>query len=138
VKISVPKYGLGAFLSGGAKRYSAWAIIVGVTLFGCYVLKNHFGLWAVVAVGIAGMFVGGAYVLRNRNTIHGTHGVRTRKSLPQVAPTWDYRPRDLSLRNPTVIPNGAAESAHTTGSRNSALNENTNVWFNFASQKSDT
>jgi hypothetical protein len=140
VKSYLSTYGLSSFLRGGGGRYSVWLIIISVvTVLGGYVLRNHFWLWGVVLVGITGMLVGGGtYVLRNRKTTHGTHGVRAWKSTPQIAAAWDYRPRDLSLRNPTVIPNGAGKTTYTSGSRNSALNENTNVWFNFASQKSDT
>jgi uncharacterized membrane protein YjjP (DUF1212 family) len=73
MKSSLSQYGLGAFPSANSKRFSAWLSIIGVTLFGGYLLNKHFGLWAVVAVGISGMFGGAVvYTFAKRKKFYAT------------------------------------------------------------------
>jgi len=137
MKFILSKHELSLFLSGSGKQFLPWLIIIGVILFGALVLKIILGLWAVVAVGIAGIFIGGgAYLLRNRTVSEGTNNGSARKSLPQIASAWDYRPRDLSPRSSTS--DVSAETTDVSGLSRSVLNENKDVWFNFAGQESDS
>ena len=139
MKIFIPKHWLGAFLGRSSTRSSTWLIIIGVILFGAYLLKNRLGLWGVLAVGIAGMLIGtGAYFLRNRTASAGTNNGRAGKSLPRIVSAWDYRPRDLRLRSSTSTPDVSAEITDAAGLSRSVLDGNTDVWFNFSSQKSDS
>jgi hypothetical protein len=100
-------------------------------------MKIIFSLLGIVPLGIAGILVSRvAYALRNRSKIHVTHDVQIEKSVPQITSEWDYRPRNVILRDATVAPDRRAEPRKTYDSsrRPSAPNQNADVWFSFASE----
>lgn len=136
------KYNLWGFASENVKRSSLWMIVVVCSvsaISGSYLLRDRFGLWSILVIGIVGMAVGiGTYVFRHRNAIHETHGRRAWKTVPGIASSWDYRPRDSSLRSETGIPNTRGEAIDARSALHSTSNENTDGWFNFESQESDT
>jgi hypothetical protein len=73
MKSFLSRYRLVVFLSGSSKRFSAWLSIIGGVLLGTYLLNNHSGLWAVVAVGISGMFGGAVvYTFAKRKKFYAT------------------------------------------------------------------
>jgi hypothetical protein len=103
-------------------------------------MKIILSLFGIVPLGIAAILVSrAAYALRNRSKIHVTHDVRIEKSVPQITSVWDYRPRDVALRDATAARNRTAEpeKTHHSSPSPSAPNENADVWFSFASQDPD-
>jgi len=100
-------------------------------------MKIIFSLLSIVPLGIAVILVSrAAYALRNRSKIHLTHDVRIEKSVPQITSGWDYRPRNVTLRDATAAPYRTAEpeKTHDSSPSPSAPNQNADVWFSFASQ----
>lgn len=141
MKICIPKYGLGvlsAFLSRDVRGYPVWLIALIVVcvvalVCGSHTRKNHFGLWGIGVLGTAGMLIGGGtFVLGNRKTVRKNHGLRPWKSVPQITSTWDYRPRDATLRDATVNSNVKTETHQEPGSSPAVLDQKDNAWFNVA------
>jgi len=134
MKACFPKYSLGPLLAKRLGRCPVWLIVVCflTVICGSYVLKNYFGLWVIVGLGIAGISVGGsAYVLLNLDKTNGTHRAPAKKSMPQSTSGWAYRPKDATRRDGPVD-RGEALSVEAVDSGRSSPNENENVWFNFA------
>jgi hypothetical protein len=133
MKACFPKYSLGPLLAKRLGRCPVWLIVVCflTVICGSYVLKNYFGLWVIVGLGIAGISVGGsAYVLLDLDKTNGTHRAPARKSMPQSTSGWAYRPKDATRRD-AVVDRGGALGVEAVDSGRSSPKENDNVWFNF-------
>ena len=99
-------------------------------------LKNHFGLWVIVGLGIAGIVIGGRVsALLNMNKTNRIGSALVKRSVPQTTSGWDYRPKDATRRG-APVDRGGAMSAEATGSNRSSSNENDSVWLNFTNSKS--
>ncbi len=131
MRIYFPKYSLGAFLT--AKRDARWIVAFIIICFlagvcGSFLLGNHFGLLAIMVLGILGILLGGmAYAMHNSKEVAETSPAPIKKSAPRTTSGWDYRPRKATRRYTPIDP-AAAETAEVMGP--SAKNENDYVWFN--------
>jgi uncharacterized membrane protein YeaQ/YmgE (transglycosylase-associated protein family) len=130
MRIYFPKYDPGVFLT--AKRDARWIIAFIIICFlaglcGSYLLGNHFGLLAIMLLGIVGILLGGAaYALFNWNKAAETPRGRVNKSVPRTTSGWDYRPRE-AIRRYTGVDRPPPEVVSATSS---ARSENDYVWFN--------
>ena len=113
------------------RRNRWWIISLICLLAGTYFVGHHFGLLAIVVLGLAGLLIGGAArAFVNWNKVNREQRAPAKRSLPQITLGWDYRPRAV-IRRDTPIDLAAAETAEVLSSSPSAPNENDNVWFNF-------
>ena len=130
MKIYFPKDRLEAFLTtkGDARWIIAFVIICFLAgLCGSYFLGKHFGLLAIMLLGVVGILLAAAgYAWLNWNKIDTTSAAPIKKSVPRIRSGWDYRPRN-AIRRSTAIDDVATETAEVLGS--SARNENDYVWF---------
>ena len=62
-------------------------------------MGHHFGLVAIVVLGVAGLLIGGAArALFNRNRLSEAHKVPIKQNLPRITSGWDYRPKEAIRR----------------------------------------
>jgi hypothetical protein len=129
MKISFLTYTAGALLTN---RRVAWCIVsLGCLLVGSCLVGQHFGVLAVVLLGIVGILLGGvANAFLDRKKADRTRSARVNKTVPGITSGWDYRPRGVIPRYAAVV-RAAAETAELRSSGPCAPNENDNIWFNF-------
>jgi uncharacterized membrane protein YeaQ/YmgE (transglycosylase-associated protein family) len=129
MKIYFPEYHSRAFLT--TKRDARWIIaFISICflagLWASYLLENHFGVLAIIVLGIVGILLGGAaYALLNWNKVDGTRSARVKKTVSRIRSGWDYRPRQAIGRYVAV--NSASEETSDVLSPEPFVINN-NVW----------
>ena len=120
---------LGSWLTN--RQVARCSITLICLLAGTYFVGHHFGLLAIVVLGLAVILIGGAVgAFLNWSRVEGTHIALRMKNAPQVMSGWDYRPRDV-IRREAAFECGGPVTPTAVSSISSTLNENDNVWFNF-------
>jgi uncharacterized membrane protein YeaQ/YmgE (transglycosylase-associated protein family) len=130
MKIYFPKYRSRAFLT--KKRDARWIIAFIIICFlaglcGSHLfLANHFGLLAIIVLGILGILLAAAaYAFLNWNKIDETIAAPIKKTVPRIRAGWDYRPRQ-AIRRYAAFDSATAEASHVLSPEPFAINNN--VW----------
>jgi uncharacterized membrane protein YeaQ/YmgE (transglycosylase-associated protein family) len=109
MKIFFPEPRSGPLLTKlrGAPRIISFIIIcLFAGLVGSYLLDNHFGVLAIMVLGIVGILLGApAYALLYWSKIGQARcapGAPLKRNLPRIKSVWDYRPKQAIRRYAAV------------------------------------
>jgi hypothetical protein len=139
MRISFPKYRPGELLIKKLDARSViWSVMIGffAGLCGSCLLKNHFWLLMIAALGVVSILLclgAAAGIVLNCRKVAGAPGAKeapnasVNENGPRITPRWDYRPRK-AIRARAVFDSPGAETTEVLSSDSFGINNN--VWCN--------